>query len=159
MSITLSELKSELVFLRLTDKTPLPSAALSTVWSTLSLLCQSSRNLEQIAFLPPYLSLVPSSSILHILNSTPFSEGDFIEKLTRAAHFTSASLACSSVLAGLSSESDQFGDVGILLPVLEDDKETEILHHLGLAHWLDDGGKVSWSHNIWNILLSIPDRR
>ena len=120
------------------------SPALSAVWSIFSLLNQSSCTPDRIAFLPHYLSLVLSSSA-HNLNSIPSEEGRFIKDLTRAAHVTSASLSCSSVLAGLSSDSDQFGDVGILLPVLEGDRETEIVNLLGLQHWLQNGGKVSLS--------------
>lgn len=143
----LSQLKSESEFLRITHTAvstsdSSTSLALSAVWSTLALLGQSSHAVEDIAFLPTYLCLVLSSYQLGTLSP---EETGLVADLTRAAHATSASLACSSVLAGLSSESDEFADVAIMLPVSggEGDRETEIVRLLGLAHWLDSGGKVS----------------
>ncbi|KAF8529418.1 hypothetical protein JB92DRAFT_660461 [Gautieria morchelliformis] len=158
MSITasLSKLKSEPEFLRITHEAttkPLPSPALTAIWSTLSFLSASSHTPDQIGFFPPYLTLVLSSSA-HNLTSFPPSEGTFVENLTRAAHVTSTSLSCSSVLAGLSSESDEFGDVGILLPHLGADKEREIVNLLGLDHWLLDGGKIVKSGEISNNMPS-----
>lgn len=148
MSITLSDLKykteSELLTITTTECSVSP--ALSAVWSTVSLLGQSSCAPDRIAFHPPYLSLALSPSSVHDLNSITSEEGKFVKDLTQAAHATSTLLSCSSVLAGLSSESDQYGDVGILLPVLEGDRETEIINLLGLAHWLRNGGKVSYSY-------------
>lgn len=146
MSITanLSELKTEPEFLTITHRATAESStypALSAVWSTLSLLSQSSCIPDQVAFLPPYLSLVLSSSTNN-LKSISYEEGKFVKDLTHAAHVTSTLLSCSSVLAGFSSDSDQFGDVGILLPILKGDRETEIINLLGLAHWLRSGGKV-----------------
>jgi len=147
---SLSELKSEQEFSQITltsSSKSVDPASLSAIWSTLSLLLRNGAP-TRLRFLPSHLSLVVSSSQEIGPISSP--EANFLEDLTRTAHVTGASLACSSVLAGLTSESDEFGDVGILLPsasvrgnISEEDKEKQILTLLGLQDWLESGGRVS----------------
>jgi len=138
----LSELKSEEEFLQETRAqgvNALDTDSLTSVWSTLSLLAQSSRHPEQLSFVFPSVCIATSASA----NSVPKSQGEFTRELTYLAHTTSAAAACSSLLVGRSSESDEYGDVGLLLPLIEgDNREGRVIELLGLESWQEEEVKI-----------------
>ncbi|KIJ45546.1 hypothetical protein M422DRAFT_29671 [Sphaerobolus stellatus SS14] len=118
--------------------TALNPNSLASIWSTLSLIRQVSVSANQIFFVPAALSVVTSAN-----GMVPEAETKFLEELITVAHATSEAAACSSVLAGRSSESDAFGDVGVLLPLIEgEDRIAKVLELLGLHYWLEGGGKM-----------------
>jgi len=150
--INISEFKSEQDFSQIiagstSHKPALDAASLTAIWSTLSLLrplgATQIASATQLSFLPSHLTLVvnvsPGKDAM-----APHEAQDFLFDLTRAAHVTGSSLACSSVLAGLSSESDEYGDVSLWLGdvTLDEDKEEHVIKLLGLDHWLQNGGRI-----------------
>ena len=68
----------------------------------------------------------------------------YVNELTVAANEAAASLFCGSILAGQSSETDEFGDVGMWLGDLDSGPgsgkpESEaIVDALSLAHWAEE---------------------
>lgn len=70
----------------------------------------------------------------------------FLDKLRDSAQVAAAAAACGSVLAGQSSESDEFGDVAVWIPedyanMKGEDVKQSLLTALGLDSWTE--GKVS----------------
>ena len=69
---------------------------------------------------------------------------EYLNKLTVEANAAAASLFCGSILAGQSSETDEYGDVGVWLGDLEvglasNKSESEvIIEALSLTHWVDE---------------------
>lgn len=138
------------------------AALLSPIWSTLSALRSIiGPNLDKpgLNFAFPRLTLIASdalSSNTEISSeSLPFLKYlEYTESLVRAAASAAVRNACSSVLAGHSTESDEFGDVGLLidsklLSETEGDdsprsRSRAILSALGLDALLKaQGGQVS----------------
>ncbi|CAG7846232.1 SubName: Full=Uncharacterized protein {ECO:0000313/EMBL:CCA68836.1} [Serendipita indica DSM 11827] len=66
-----------------------------------------------------------------------FRVQSYLDELTRAAFEVSTSLLCSSVLAGQSSESDEYGDVGVWVGSLTQKDPENVLQNLGLADWVN----------------------
>jgi len=149
----LSEPKSKEEFLKESQSqtvNSLSADSLTSLWSTVTLLAQSSSNTEQLSFVFPSLCVAPSISA----SSISKDQGGFIGELVRAAHATSNATASSSLLAGRSSESDEYGDVGLLLPFVEgNDRERKVLEILGLQGCIEDGGEVSYYLSVIIVVL------
>lgn len=129
---------------------------MDAAWNTLIALKNAipSPYLENIEVIPAILTLVSrrSESTKASSNQTPGTRTrEYLAELVRAAHIAANSHACSSVLAGHNSESDDYGDIGICLPstfvCAENDSNTTVkslLSELGLGSLLDtEGAQVS----------------
>lgn len=108
-------------------------AAMTAMRATLMAIYGSNKTLKPPSFSDEHLALVaadvsPSTASLQ-------ATGDLGRTAAEAAFATS----CGSLLAGQSSESDEFGDVAILLGEGEygPGHEAEVLEALGLKHWKD----------------------
>jgi hypothetical protein len=70
----------------------------------------------------------------------PEAIASFLNSLARAATVVANANACGSLLAGQSSEADEFGDVGIWLesggPGILKGNEADVLKAIGLGAWL-----------------------
>jgi len=53
-----------------------------------------------------------------------------------------STLLCGSVLAGRTSESDEYGDVGLWIGDLKHRTGADVLKRLGLGSWLKQGAKI-----------------
>lgn len=101
---------------RLLTGSPQPSAlpqdTVSAVRATLKVLYHAQSSIGEIGphILPAQLILVPGSR-----KFPPTDAADIVGALTERANAAAASLACGSILAGQSSESDEFGDVAFWL--------------------------------------------
>jgi hypothetical protein len=112
---------------------------IKSVWATLELLAPAAPSLF---YAPAHFALV-SSSNQSIDQQAAFGVQSFLEELTRASFEVATSLLCSSVLAGQSSESDEYGDVGIWVGTLSQRDPWAVLSNLGLKEWIQSkGGKV-----------------
>lgn len=109
-----------------------------SVWATLELLAPAAPSLS---YAPAHFALV--SPGLSVDQQAAFRVQSFLEELTRASFEVATSLMCSSVLAGQSSESDEYGDVGIWVGTLSQKDPWEVLSNLGLKEWIQSkGGKI-----------------
>ena len=115
-----------------------PPPMIKSVWATLELLAPAAPTLS---YAPAHFALVsPNQSVDQ---QATFRVQSFLEELTRASYEVATSLMCSSVLAGQSSESDDYGDVGIWVGPLQTKDPWEVLSNLGLKEWIQSkGGKV-----------------
>jgi hypothetical protein len=137
--MNITELESQEVFLTHVTDQRLPAESLSSIWSTLLLLKRLSSHPERLSFIPSALTITSCG----VFNP---NKQDFLRDLVISSHETSTSAACSSLLAGHSSENDDFGDIGIFVPMVNGDKSTGVLEVLGLGDWLREGAKVSGSN-------------
>lgn len=137
-----------------TEPTSSPSGAVAAVKATLRVLyCPrpnaADRALEPLLVLPERLMLVPDADKLAQLEA-----GGRVPALTHLANAAAASIASGSVLAGQTSESDEFGDVGFWLGAGSHGpgNEQETLRALGLA------GRTSQqvSPSILTVVLVLP---
>ncbi|KAF8319854.1 uncharacterized protein EI90DRAFT_3074284 [Cantharellus anzutake] len=73
--------------------------------------------------------------------TTPLSSFDFLKDLLSKAQAGAVSLSCSSILAGRSSDSDEFSDVAFYAGDLEDEGRVEesTISKLGLSNLLEVG--------------------
>ena len=115
-----------------------PPALIHGVWNTLSLLESRSTSLS---YAPTHCTLVASldGNKAELASHTL----SFLEELTRASYELASTLLCSSVLTGRTSESDDYGDVGLWIGDLKHGTAAEVLTRLGLDSWLKQGAKVS----------------
>ncbi|KAG2755345.1 hypothetical protein P692DRAFT_20827005 [Suillus brevipes Sb2] len=104
-----------------------------------ALFHRSSTQLEPINYNPPIfssqsLSIAPSDT-----DAAPQDVTDYLAKLVRAAQQTAESHYCGSFVAGQTSESDEFADIGVWLGKgsYQRNHEKEILDKLGLSAWTD----------------------
>jgi hypothetical protein len=104
-----------------------------------ALFHRSSTQLEPINYNPPIflsqsLSIAPSDT-----DAAPQGVTDYLAKLVRAAQQTAESHYCGSFVAGQTSESDEFADIGVWLGKgsYQRNHEKEILDKLGLSAWTD----------------------
>lgn len=115
-----------------------PPAMIHSVWTTLQLL---SKNSPALSFAPTNFSLL-NPNLSEDQLSTP-RVLSYLEELSRASFEVASSLLCSSVLAGRSSESDDYGDVGVWIGDLAKAEPGEVLQSLGLDKWVSSKkGKV-----------------
>lgn len=114
-----------------------PPALIHGVWSTLSLLASRSTSL---LYAPTHFTLAASlgGNRAELASHTL----SFLEELTRASYEVASTLLCSSVLAGRTSESDEYGDVGLWIGDLKHRTAADVLKRLGLDSWLRQGAKV-----------------
>ena len=121
------------------NSTHAPPDMIKSVWATLELLAPAAPSLF---YAPAHFALV-SSLNQSVDQQAAFGVQSFLEELTRASFEVATSLLCSSVLAGQSSESDEYGDVGIWVGTLPQRDPWEVLSNLGLKEWIQSkGGKV-----------------
>lgn len=111
----------------------------ATVRTLQVLLRRNRAQLEPIHYNPPIflshsLSIAPSNA-----DVAPQDITDYLEKLVRAAQQTAESHYYGSFVAGRTSESDEFADVGVWLGEGDYQRghEKEILDKLGLIAWAD----------------------
>jgi len=101
----------------------IPHATLASIFSTSSLMYNFLNKTpglqkKEFLFIPDTLSLLyvgssdPADSPARILSKDQL---DCFRTLIRSAQDLASSNACASVLAGQGSESDEYGDVGIML--------------------------------------------
>ncbi|KIM19373.1 hypothetical protein M408DRAFT_233869 [Serendipita vermifera MAFF 305830] len=122
------------------SSTHAPPDMIRSVWATLELLAPAAPSLS---YAPAHFALV--SPGLSVDQQAAFRVQSFLEELTRASFEVATSLMCSSVLAGQSSESDEYGDVGIWVGTLSQKDPWEVLSNLGLKEWIQSkGGKVQF---------------
>lgn len=115
-----------------------PPALIKSVWSTLELLAPAAPSLS---YAPAHFTLLSPNAASKEISS--YRVQSFLEELTRASFEVAASLLTSSVLAGRTSESDEYGDVGIWVGNLESKEPKAVLRNLGLDEWVTNkGGKV-----------------
>jgi len=136
--IPLNALNSKSEFIVQTSATThAPPALIHGVWNTLSVLTSRSTSLS---YAPTHCTLVASGDgnkaelASHTLS--------FLEETTRASFEVASTLLCGSVLAGKTSESDEYGDVGLWIGDLKHGTATDVLKRLGLDSWLKQGAKV-----------------
>lgn len=89
-------------------------------------------------------------TIVPRLASTPVPNHDaqeYLQRLTKLTNEAANSVACGSILAGPSSETDEFGDVAIWLGdnALQPGEEKEVLRILGLQDLLQSTAQVLYS--------------
>lgn len=142
--------------------------SLDAAWNTISEIQKRSTPSSPCTslFYPSLLSLACSDSTGNNTSSPetiPSATGEFLVELVRAANEAANSNACSSVLAGQTSEADEYGDVGILLhtnaisPAYNLEKNVQaILSSLGLKGLLT-AGQTQVSVEI--PLLRLPSHR
>ena len=136
--LPLNALKSKSEFIMQTSATThAPPALIHGVWNTLSLLESRSTSLS---YAPTHCTLVASldGNKAELASHTL----SFLEELTRASYELASTLLCSSVLTGRTSESDEYGDVGLWIGDLKHGTAAEVLTRLGLDSWLKQGAKV-----------------
>jgi hypothetical protein len=118
-----------------------PPALIRQVWATLELLRPAS---PLLSYSPAHFTLLSSDTARKEISSDRVQS--FLEELTRASFEVATSLLCSSVLAGRTSESDDYGDVGIWIGPLAHKEPKDVLRRLGLDEWVaNKGGKVRFS--------------
>jgi hypothetical protein len=143
--IPLNALKSKSEFITQTSATThAPPALIHGVWNTLSLLASRSTSLS---YSPTHCTLVASlgGNKAELASHTL----SFLEELTRASYEVASTLLCGSVLAGRTSESDEYGDVGVWIGDLKHGTALDVLKRLGLDSWLRQGAKVGpGSHSL-----------
>src|ERR1700734_2331831 len=102
-----------------------------------------------------------SSNLILIRNGASAPPDDIkclIKTLVEAAQAAASSLACSSILAGQGSESDDDGDVGLWLGKGDygEGHEREVLEALGLQGWAQGEEVRDYSSNFTIDLLNHP---
>ncbi|KAI0915651.1 hypothetical protein AcV5_003515 [Taiwanofungus camphoratus] len=137
-------LSGETLFQAIPSAEQLQFIVASSIGSTLSTLYRldsaelpsNSDALERgvIALLPPD---APA-------NNRPQEE--FLSALTLGANDAASSTACGSILAGQTSESDEYGDIAFWLGEGNFNKGNEkaVIKALGLQFWLSQETKVGW---------------
>lgn len=136
--LPLNALDSKSEFITQTSATThAPPALIHGVWNTLSLLASRSTSLS---YAPTHYTLVASldGNKAELASHTL----SFLEETTRASFEVASTLLCSSVLAGRTSESDEYGDVGLWIGDLKHRTGVDVLKRLGLDSWLKQGAKV-----------------
>ena len=136
--LPLNALDSKSEFITQTSATThAPPALIHGVWNTLSLLASRSTSLS---YAPTHYTLVASldGNKAELASHTL----SFLEETTRASFEVASTLLCSSVLAGRTSESDEYGDVGLWIGDLKHRTGADVLKRLGLDSWLKQGAKV-----------------
>jgi len=131
-------LRSKSEFITQTSATThAPPGLVHGVWNTLSVLAPQSTNLS---YAPTHFTLVASldGNKAELASHTL----SFLEELTRASYEVASTLLCSSVLAGRTSESDEYGDVGLWIGDLKHGTAADVLRRLGLNSWLHQGAKI-----------------
>jgi hypothetical protein len=73
-----------------------------------------------------------------------------LKDMLLAAHSVSESMMIGSVLAGPSSETDEFADVALWIPGSASDEPKDVLHTLGMSSWADD---ASLSYFLYGTLI------
>ncbi|KAL7281187.1 hypothetical protein ACG7TL_004495 [Trametes sanguinea] len=75
--------------------------------------------------------------------SVPQPIRDYLKELTKSVNAAAASLACGSILAGHSSEADEFGDIAFWLGPGEYSQghERDVLTRLDLGHLIQQGAE------------------
>ncbi|KAG1865871.1 hypothetical protein DFJ58DRAFT_770588 [Suillus subalutaceus] len=111
----------------------------ATVRTLQILFLRSKAQLGPIHYNPPIFLLQSSSIAPSYTDAAPQDVTDYLEKLVRAAQQTAESHYCGSFVAGQTSESDEFADIGIWLGEgnYQRNHEKEILDKLGLIAWAD----------------------
>ncbi|KAG1851102.1 hypothetical protein F4604DRAFT_1755906 [Suillus subluteus] len=111
----------------------------ATVRTLQVLFLRSKAQLEPLHYNPPIFLLQSSSIAPSHTDVAPQDVTDYLEKLVRAAQQTAESHYCGSFVAGQTSESDEFADIGIWLGEgnYQRNHEKEILDKLGLIAWAD----------------------
>jgi hypothetical protein len=95
-----------------------------------------------LLYAPSHFTLLSQTAAEN--QDSSFRVQSYLEEVTRASYEVATSLLCSSILAGRTSESDEYGDVGIWVGKLPNREPQEVLRNLGLADWIESkGGKVS----------------
>jgi hypothetical protein len=118
-----------------------PPPMIQSVWATLQSLVPAKPSLS---YAPSNFALVSSKA--NVQDSSSFHVMSYLEEMTRASYEVASSLLVSSVLAGSSSESDEYGDVGVWIGSLPKKEPEEVLRALGLDEWVKSkNGKVSSS--------------
>lgn len=116
-----------------------PPALIKAIRSTLELLAPVGPDLS---YASSHFTLISPNAASK--KDAAFRVQSYLDELTRAAYEVSSSLFCSSILAGRSSESDEYGDVGIWVGTMQNREPLDVLRNLGLDQWISDkGGKVS----------------
>lgn len=100
------------------DSSQIPALSVQSIWATLSvlqgLIATDSQN--TITFNPAALTIADDYAGKFEVGDVEISR---IRALVLAAHDAANSHACSSVLAGQGSESDEYGDIGLCLGVVQ----------------------------------------
>ncbi|KAG1812443.1 uncharacterized protein BJ212DRAFT_1369776 [Suillus subaureus] len=111
----------------------------ATVRTLQVLFLRSRAQLEPIHYDPPIFLLQSSSIAPSHTDVAPQAVTDYLEKLVRAAQQTAESHYCGSFVAGQTSESDEFADIGVWLGEgnYQRNHEKEVLDKLGLIAWAD----------------------
>ncbi|KAG2121391.1 hypothetical protein BD769DRAFT_1479214 [Suillus cothurnatus] len=111
----------------------------ATVRTLQVLFLPTRAQLEHIHYNPPIFLSQSSSIAPSDTDIVPQDTTDYLEKLVRAAQQTAESHYCGSFVAGQTSESDEFADVGVWLGRgnYQRNHEKEILDKLGLIAWAD----------------------
>ncbi|KAH7104101.1 hypothetical protein BKA62DRAFT_693526 [Auriculariales sp. MPI-PUGE-AT-0066] len=120
-----------------------PAELADPTYKTLSVLSPDSG----LCFNPAHLYLVPA----HTEAPVPSTAQAELQSLTIDAQQAAAVSSCSSILAGTSSESDEYGDIAVWLGGTDDatsgvfegdNRENAVITALGLAGWLEKGAKM-----------------
>ncbi|KAG2031285.1 hypothetical protein BDR03DRAFT_972852 [Suillus americanus] len=111
----------------------------ATVRTLQVLFLRSKAQLEPIHYNPPIFLLQSSSIAPSYTDVAPQDVTDYLEKLVRAAQQAAESHYCGSFVAGQTSESDEFADIGVWLGEgnYRRNHEKDILDKLGLIAWAD----------------------
>lgn len=119
-----------------------PTAMLQSCWSTLHLL----QSCSPLSYSPTSFSVISSNASKE--EGAAFHVLSYLDELSRASFEVATSLLCSSVLAGRSSESDEYGDIGVWIGSLAQKDPEEALKNLGIYDWvISKKGKVSFGSN------------
>ncbi|KAI0717223.1 hypothetical protein C8T65DRAFT_641761 [Cerioporus squamosus] len=121
------------------DKAPPSASADPAITNTLAVLVGPEAKSGLDAGSAPF-ALAPAHS------NVDQSTTSYLKELTRSANAAAASVYCGSVLAGHTSEADEYGDIAIFLGPAEEagadfvaGHESDVLNALGLGHLLQDG--------------------
>lgn len=112
---------------------------------TLQVLFLGSNAEEPVHYNPPIFLLESMSIASSDTEVAPLDIADYLGKLVRVAQHTAEFHCYGSFVAGQSSESDEFADVGVWLGEgnYQTNHEKEILNKLGLVTWADAEVSVS----------------
>jgi len=111
----------------------------ATVRTLQVLFLRSRAQLEPTHYNPPIFLSQSSSIAPSDTDIAPQDITNYLQKLVRAAQQTAESHYCGSFVAGQTSESDEFADIGVWLGKgnYQRNHEKEILDKLGLIAWAD----------------------
>ncbi|RPD78380.1 hypothetical protein L226DRAFT_610315 [Lentinus tigrinus ALCF2SS1-7] len=124
------------------DKTPSSASADPAITNTLAALLGPKIKSGLDAGSAPF-AIAPKN-----LEASTFgqSTASYLKELARSANAAAASVYCGSVLAGQTSEADEYGDVALFLGFDTEPRvdfgpghERDVLHVLGLEYLLQDG--------------------